>query len=135
MAGFMPEDLEKIRKRVLAEGSLKEGGKRVRITVHLGTCGIAAGGDAVYEALKHEITSSGRDDIEVLVSGCAGMCSSEPNITVKIINEDAILYRDVNAEKMHKIFEGHVMNGEIQTSHALARIKQSDQEGEDPYAG
>ncbi len=123
MPRLSSEDLDKIKEKVREESSLKSDGYTVEITVHLGTCGIAAGGDRVFEALKQEIDKSGRKDIKVVISGCAGMCSSEPNVTVRRINEEAVIYRDLDAEKMRTIFRGHVLNGEIQGDYALARIK------------
>ena len=37
------EDLEAIQQRVAGARELREGGLTARITVHLGTCGIASG--------------------------------------------------------------------------------------------
>ena len=119
------EDLDKIKKQKEDENALKEDGFTVKITVHLGTCGLAAGGNEVFDEVKKEIETSGRDDIKVVISGCAGMRSSEPNVTIGRLNEDSVIYQNVNAEKMRKIFQGHVLGSEIQSDYALARIKQS----------
>ena len=117
-------DLQKIKERVRKEGGLESDKYAVKITVHMGTCGIAAGADKVYEALKEEIETSKRDDINVVISACMGMCSSEPNVTVWRRGEDAVLYKDVDAEKMRQIYKGHVSGGEIKQKHALARIRE-----------
>ena len=72
------EDLKAIRDRTLPTlclASCKEG---VKITMHMGTCGVAAGAVPVMEALKEELAVAARGDIRVVVSACAGMCSSEP---------------------------------------------------------
>jgi len=51
--------------------------------VSMGTCGIAAGTPPVLERLHQEIAAQGRDaDIEVLQTGCMGLCHSEPTIEV-----------------------------------------------------
>ena len=118
-----PEDLKKIKERVNKEDALSETGYTVKVTVHLGTCGIASGGDQVLEALKKEIEKSDRKDIKVIISGCMGMCSSEPNVTVRRMGEEAVLYQDLDSEKMVQIFHGHILNGDVQTEHALAKIK------------
>jgi len=123
MARITVDDLKKIKDKVKKETALSKDGYTVQITVHLGTCGIASGGDKVYEALKEEIEKSGRKDIRILISGCAGMCSSEPNVTIKRIGEEGIIYKDLNADKMREIFEGHILNGEIPKKYAMARIK------------
>ena len=125
MARITVDDLKKIKEKVIKKNTLSKDGNRVRITVHLGTCGIAAGGDKVFEALKEEIDKSKKKDIDVVISGCAGMCSSEPNVTVECLNEDAVIYYDLDAGKMREIFQGHALDGKIQSDYALARVKQT----------
>ncbi|MBW2064005.1 MAG: (2Fe-2S) ferredoxin domain-containing protein [Deltaproteobacteria bacterium] len=122
MAKLTVEDLSRIKERVTKEETLGEGGHAVKITVHLGTCGIAAGGDQVMEALKEEVAKSGRKDIKIVISGCMGMCSSEPNITVRRLGEEGVLYYNLDAEKARQVFEGHVLGGKVQTDFALAKI-------------
>lgn len=123
MKKLTPDELKKIKEKVLKEGSLNESGYTVKVTVHLGTCGIAAGGEEVFRTLTEEIEKSKRNDIKVVISACMGMCSSEPNVTVNRIGEESVLYRDVNVEKMRKIFQEHILKGEIQNDYALARMR------------
>lgn len=123
MAKLSVDDLEKIREKAGKERALSEGGYRVEITVHMGTCGIAAGAEQVHKALNEAIEKSRRSDIRVVISGCMGMCSSEPNVTVRRLGEDAVLYGGLDPEKMGEIFTGHVVNGEVQADLAVARIK------------
>lgn len=123
MSRIAPEDLKSIKERVEAENTLTADGYTVHIIVHLGTCGIAAGGQEVLDALREAVEKSGRADIRIVVSGCMGMCSSEPNVTIRRMNEEAVVYRHLDADKTREIFEGHVMNGEIQKKYALARMK------------
>ncbi len=123
MARITVADLGKIKARVKKETALTKDGFTVEIIAHLGTCGIASGGDKVYDALLEDIEKAGRKDIRVVISGCAGMCSNEPNVTVRRIGEEAVIYKNLNADKMREIFEGHVLNGEIPKKHAMARIK------------
>ncbi len=123
MARITVDDLKKIKDKVKKETSLSKDGYTVQVTVHLGTCGIASGGDKVYDALKEEIEKSERKDIRILISGCAGMCSNEPNVTIRRMGEDAVIYKDLNADKMREIYQGHVLNGEIPKKYAMARIK------------
>ncbi len=123
MAKLKVEDLIKIKERMEKESALGKDTYTVKITVHMGTCGIAAGADEVFKALNEEREKLKRDDIKVVISACMGMCSSEPNVTVRRMEEEAILYGGLNAEKMRKIFQGHVLRGEIQTDLAVARIK------------
>lgn len=123
MAKLNAGDLEKIQDRVRKENRLSKDRYTVKITVHMGTCGIAAGADKVYEALNDELDKCGEKNIKVVISACMGMCSSEPNVTVWRMDEDAVLYKDMDADKMRRVFQEHVLGGEIQNDCAMARIK------------
>jgi NADP-reducing hydrogenase subunit HndB len=115
------EDLKKIKDRVHAETALRDGFNRVKVTVHMGTCGIASGAKEVMDALMREIEEAGVSDVMITTSGCMGLCSREPLVTVEIIGQDPIKYEYVNPNKMRQIFKTHVLKGEIQTPFVLAR--------------
>ena len=121
MAKIKIEDLKKIKEKVVAETSLREGHRRVKATVHMGTCGIASGAKEVMDALMDEIGASGASDIAVTTSGCMGLCSREPLVTVEIVGKEPIKYEYVDADKMRQIFKGHILQGEIQMPFVLAR--------------
>jgi NADH-quinone oxidoreductase subunit F/NAD(P)H dehydrogenase (quinone)/NADP-reducing hydrogenase subunit HndC len=123
MPRLKPEDLKKIKERTLSDRALRDGGNTVKITVHMGTCGLAAGAKEVMEALTEELTASGRKDIRVVNSGCMGMCSSEPNVTVEMLGKEGVLYKHMDRKKMQQVFRNHVMLGEVQTDLALALDK------------
>ena len=121
MAKLTIADLKKIKDRVHAETALREGDRRVRVTVHMGTCGIASGAREVMDALMRAIEEAGVSDVVVTTSGCMGLCSREPLVTVEIIGQEPIKYEYVNPNKMRQIFKRHVLEGEIQTPFVLAR--------------
>ncbi|HET57617.1 MAG TPA: (2Fe-2S) ferredoxin domain-containing protein [Deltaproteobacteria bacterium] len=124
MAKIKIEDLKKIKERVQAENALRHGDRRVRVTVHMGTCGIAAGAREVMTTLMKEIEEAQVSDVVVTTSGCMGLCSREPEITVEIVGEEPIVYEYVNENKMRQIFRRHILEGEIQTPFVLARGKE-----------
>jgi len=123
MAKLTIEDLKKIREKAKKTTALRDGETTVKITVHMGTCGIAAGAREVMDALLEELAESGRDDIRVVNSGCMGMCSSEPNVTVEILDRDPVIYQHMDRNKMRQVFKRHIMHGEVQTDFALARMQ------------
>ena len=65
------EDLYRIKGEGLRSAVLESGNNSVRITVHMGTCGISSGADKILNILKEEVRSSGRKDISITTSGCA----------------------------------------------------------------
>ena len=116
------EDLKKIRENAKKATVLREGGAIVKITVHMGTCGIAAGAREVMDSLLEEMAQTERQDIRVVNSGCMGMCSSEPNVTIEIQGQDPVMYQHMDKNKMRQVFKRHVLKGEVQTEFAMARV-------------
>jgi NADP-reducing hydrogenase subunit HndB len=114
------EDLKRIKEEVKASTSLREGGHRAKITVHMGTCGIASGARKVMSALMDEIAAQATRDIIVTTSGCAGLCSREPMATIEILGEAPVKYCDLNEVKIKEIFNEHVVGGRIVERYALA---------------
>lgn len=121
MAKLKIEDLKKIKDKVQAENALREGDRRVKVTVHMGTCGIASGANDVMSSLLAEIEEANVSDVVVTTSGCMGLCSREPLVTVEVIGQEPIKYEYVNAQKMRQIFKRHVLNGEVQLPFVLAK--------------
>lgn len=120
MAKLRPEDLDKIGERMRKAMSLREGAGRAKITVHMGTCGISAGARKIMSAVMGCVDEAGVSDIIVTTSGCAGLCSREPMMTVELVAEAPVKYVDLTEEKVRKIFAEHVSGGKIVTEYALA---------------
>jgi len=112
-------DLQKIKEKHKAEMSLREGGARARVTVHMGTCGLAAGARTIMTALLDEIEKSGATDIMVTTSGCAGLCAREPLATVEILDRPPVKYCDLTEEKIREIFREHILGGNPVEKYAL----------------
>jgi NADP-reducing hydrogenase subunit HndB len=121
MAKLTIDDLKKIKEKVHKEMSLRDGERRVKVTVHMGTCGIASGAKEVMDTLLQEIEDAKVNDVFVTTSGCMGLCSREPLVTVEIINQEPIKYEYMNPNKMRQVFKRHILSGEIQTPFVLAR--------------
>jgi NADP-reducing hydrogenase subunit HndB len=111
MAKLTIEDLKKIKEAYKANQTLREGGFRVKVTVHMGTCGIAAGARNIMTVLLDELKASNRTDVAVTTSGCAGLCSKEPMITVETAGAPPVKYVALTDEKMRTIFKEHVIGG------------------------
>lgn len=121
MAKITIADLEKIRNESLRTTNLRGGAGRVKITVHMGTCGIAAGARDILSAVMKEIDERKLTDVIVMNSGCAGLCSKEPMITVEMKEEIApVKYVELTASKIKTIFDRHIMKSEIVKEYALA---------------
>jgi NADP-reducing hydrogenase subunit HndB len=114
------EDLARIREKAKATSLLREGGPyRVKITIHMGTCGIASGARSIMEALQKEMEEKEAMDVLLTTSGCAGMCSHEPMATVEIAGKTPVKYIDLTPEKAKLMFDRHVLGGEPVVEFAL----------------
>ncbi|GAB4540691.1 MAG: NADH-quinone oxidoreductase subunit NuoF [Thermodesulfovibrionia bacterium] len=113
------EDLNRIREDYKRQNTLRRDGYRVRITVHTGTCGLAAGAKRILDAIHDEIDKSGARDILLRVSGCAGLCIREPMVTVEVIDKPPVRYADLTEDGIREIFNEHILNGRIVERSAL----------------
>jgi NADP-reducing hydrogenase subunit HndB len=119
MARLTIEDLKKIKEKHRADFTLREGGYRAKVTVHMGTCGIAAGARNIMTALMDEISRENLTDVIVTTSGCAGLCAREPLATVEIMNQPPVKYCDLTDDKMRTIFKEHIVGGTPVEKYAL----------------
>jgi NADP-reducing hydrogenase subunit HndB len=121
MAKIKVEDLEKIREKVRETMVLREGGPyKAKVIMHMGTCGIASGARKIMSALLKEIEAKNIKDVIVTTSGCAGLCSREPMVTVELLGKAPVKYVDLTEEKIRKIFNEHILGGNIVSEYALA---------------
>jgi NADH:ubiquinone oxidoreductase subunit F (NADH-binding)/(2Fe-2S) ferredoxin len=67
------------------------------IKVGMSTCGLAAGADAVFTTLGREVAARSLE-AKIARTGCAGMCSMEPLVEVKLPDQPAVMYGEVTPE-------------------------------------
>ena len=106
-----PEDLDKISERMRAQTVLREGAGRVKITVHMGTCGIAAGAREIVTQLSAELTEAQVNNVTLRQSGCAGLCDREPMMTLTDGTGTRFVYGSLDKRKVHEIVQTHVIGG------------------------
>jgi len=120
MAKLRVEDLKRIKESMKGVVNLREGTYRVKITVHMGTCGIAAGARKIMNSLLDAMEKSGTTDVMLTSSGCAGLCNHEPMVTVEIKESAPVKYVNLDPEKAAKIFDEHVLNNNPVADYALS---------------
>ena len=115
------DDLAKIKEKTRYQTTLRQGAGRVKINVHMGTCGIAAGARQILTSVMAEIENRKLLDVIVTNSGCAGLCSQEPMMTVEVANEPApVKYVSLTPDKVKKIVDSHIIKGIPVKEYALA---------------
>ncbi len=83
----------------------------VRVTVGMGTCGIAAGALDVFLALEAQIRALDLKDVTLSPTGCMGLCSHEPIVEVLGGDGVKVSYGKVDTEMVKRIVQEHVLDG------------------------
>ena len=81
-----------------------------KIIVGMGTCGLSAGAQAVYDRLG-ELVAEHPDQAELGITGCIGMCFREPLVEIND-GTSRVIYGGVDAKSAEEIMQRHVLNDE-----------------------
>jgi len=106
-----PKDLAALREKAREAIALRTGPREIIITVHMGTCGIAAGARDVLAALAEAIDQEGVKNVTLRQSGCAGLCDREPMITLTDKAGKEYRYGKLSSEKILTVVQEHVVKG------------------------
>jgi NADP-reducing hydrogenase subunit HndB len=106
-----PDQLKALAAKAKADIDLRDGRKERQVTVHMGTCGIAAGARGIVAAFMTEMAAAGVSDVSLHQSGCAGLCEEEPMATVTMPDGTMYRYGLLDTEKVHTIVETHLVGG------------------------
>jgi NADH-quinone oxidoreductase subunit F len=99
-------NLKEMRSTI--EEQYKKRQDRPRIVVGLGTCGIAAGGNKVMDAIKSEVATR-KLDVDVDFTSCIGMCFAEPAVEIALPGSASVVYGGIYPDKVSQLIEGHVV--------------------------
>jgi NADP-reducing hydrogenase subunit HndB len=116
-----PQDLNRLRDQAKADVDLRTGDKDIRITVHMGTCGIAAGARDILAELTASLIQSGVETVTIRQSGCLGLCDQEPMFTLTERSGREYCYGGLDKNKVREIVREHVLGGNPVTSYIVVR--------------
>ncbi len=91
-----------------------------RIVIGLGSCGIAAGGRRVQDAVQQYLRASGLV-AQVGITGCLGLCYREVLVEVEGGALGRCLYGDVTPELLPALLDGHLRAGVPLAGHLISR--------------
>lgn len=115
------QDLKALRDQAKGKTLLsRDGPYQVKVTVHMGTCGIAAGARSIMETMMEAVEANEARNVFLTTSGCAGLCSKEPMATVEFADAVPVKYVELTPDKAKVIFERHVLGQEPVQEYALA---------------
>jgi NADP-reducing hydrogenase subunit HndB len=113
------DDLKKIREEALQKRQIKNTPGTIRITVGMGTPGIAAGARETLKEILSLIEAKQLTNISVHQTGNIGMDSWEPIVQVAIGEQPVVTYGKVTPEAMREIMEKHVIGGNVVSKYAI----------------
>ncbi|MCP4291431.1 MAG: NADH-quinone oxidoreductase subunit NuoF [bacterium] len=79
-----------------------------KIIVGMGTCGISAGAQPVYDRLE-KLVAENPGQCELSITGCIGMCFREPLVEIDD-GKSRVIYGDVDPKSAEAFFNEHVLN-------------------------
>ncbi len=82
-----------------------------QVLVGLGSCGLAAGGQKVYERFS-ELLESKQSPALLKKTGCIGMCYREVLVEIRDDSGQSTLYFDISPDKVGRIVEDHLRKGQ-----------------------
>ena len=107
------KDLERVKEQALAEIRVRSSSGSPRVTVGMGTCGIAAGARETMLAIIDELKKRQQLDVTITETGCVGLCAKEPIVEVQIPGEPKVAYGNVDAARARQIVVSHLVNRKI----------------------
>jgi (2Fe-2S) ferredoxin len=117
------EELKKLKERAQRQVALREGQKKYRVVISMGTSGIAAGAREVMKTMLDEIEKRGLDEVEVRVTGEHGLEDIEPVIRIEEVSGEETTYARLDAEKARKIVAEHLQKGKKVEDLTVAKEK------------
>ncbi len=102
------------------QNAFNESGNRIKIIIGLGTCGIAAGGDKIWNAVNNYIENQGLE-IEMMSTGCIGMCYAEPLMEIHMPGKPRFIYGNLKPENAIDILKRHLQYGEPTPEYMVAQ--------------
>jgi len=84
--------------------------ENIKVIVGLGSCGIAAGANKVFEKIK-ALKEADNLKFELKKTSCIGMCYREPLVEI-VDDKGSYLYGDINEKKAAELIEKHILENE-----------------------
>ena len=113
------DDLKRLKEQAQREIKVR-GDTGTKITVGMGTCGIASGAREVMHAILQELETQ---NIEAIVStvGCIGLCAQEPLMDIEQAGAPRITYGKVRPEMVPTIISEHLVQGNVVAEWVVAK--------------
>ncbi|HNZ82590.1 MAG TPA: (2Fe-2S) ferredoxin domain-containing protein [Sedimentibacter sp.] len=113
------EELKRIREEAIKNVEMRNTGKDIRVVVGMATCGISAGARPVLATFVEEVAKRNLNNVQVVQTGCIGMCTYEPIVEIYAHDKKKVTYIHVDSEKAKRIVAEHLVNGSVVTEYTI----------------
>jgi NADH-quinone oxidoreductase subunit F len=98
---------EEIKKRAETKWKALQRSARPRILIGMGTCGIAAGAEAILNTLRQELELKGLE-ADIIQVGCIGLCYAEPLVEIAKPGKPSVFYGNLTPALASEIVRDYV---------------------------
>ncbi|KAF5056873.1 NADP-reducing hydrogenase subunit HndB [bioreactor metagenome] len=113
------EELKKLREESIKNIEMRNTDKDIRVVVGMATCGISAGARPVLTTLVEEVAKRNLGNVQVVQTGCIGMCTLEPIVEVYTADKEKVTYVHIDPEKAKRIVSEHLANNNIVVEYTI----------------
>jgi NADP-reducing hydrogenase subunit HndB len=121
MAKLTLDDLRKLRQAKSTEMERRNvDGKDMSVIIGMGTCGIAAGAKATFDAFVEAL--AGKAELKQVIirqTGCMGLCYAEPTVEIAMPGMPSVIYGSVTPEVARQIVQEHLLNRRLVGDHVF----------------
>ncbi|MGC9358917.1 MAG: (2Fe-2S) ferredoxin domain-containing protein [Anaerolineae bacterium] len=117
------DELRKLRESAQHDLAIRRS-TGTKITVGLGTCGIAAGARDTLQAIMKELDAR-EIEANVATVGCIGMCSKEPLVDIEQAGKPRVTYANVHPDMVPRLIEEHLINGHVVQEWVFGRVSEA----------
>jgi NADP-reducing hydrogenase subunit HndB len=114
------EDLKRLREQAQDELTIRQK-TTTKITVGMGTCGIAAGARETMQAILKELDAR-KIEANVATVGCIGMCSKEPLVDIEQAGKPRVTYANIHPDMIPRLIEEHIVKGNVVAEWVFGRV-------------
>jgi len=116
------DELKKLRDESIKNMEMRNTDKDIRVVVGMATCGIAAGARPVLSTFVEEVAKRNLKNVQVVQTGCIGMCTYEPIVEIYENGLEKVTYVHVDAEKAKLIVAQHLVNGNVVREYTVGAV-------------
>ncbi len=121
-------DFQKIKEQANAEWQTMQTSDRTRISIGMGTCGIAAGAEDILQTLRDELELNS-PEVDIIQVGCIGLCYAEPLIEIAKPDKPSVFYGKLTPQLTSEIVRDWLMGDNPRADLALGTRGEGTIEG------